>query len=172
MQVSPYLVAQKAGPSFVCCLLKCTRKVVEVYCTDHRALRLNVNPELILWIESFLTAGRIQWTLYALYLYQICLCRKSPQDCTLSPALFTLHTDNCRSADPDASSLKCSDGIVILHAFKRLLSATGALASWWKSNHLNLKASKTKGMLIDFLCNLTPLSNLTADSETIEQRRV
>lgn len=66
-------------------------------------------------------------------------------------------------------SLKYSDDTVILDAFKRLLSAAGAFASWRKSNHLHLKASKTKGMVIDFPCNLTPPSNLTADSQAVEQ---
>lgn len=87
----------------------------------------------------------------------------------LSLALFTLHTDDCRSTDPDMFPLKYSDDIVILDAFKRLPSAAGAFASSRKSNHLHLKASRTTGMVIDSLRNLTPPSNLTADGQAVEQ---
>lgn len=82
--------------------------------------------------------------------------QKSLERSVLPPALFALHTDDCRSTDPDMFSLKYSDDTVILDACKRLLSAAGAFVSWRKSNHLHLKASKTKGMVIDFMCNLTP----------------
>lgn len=95
--------------------------------------------------------------------------QKSPEGSVLSPALFTLHTDDCRSTDPDTFPLKHSDDTVIQGPFKRLLSAAGASASWRKSNHLDLRASKTTGMVIDFPCNLTPPSHLTADSQAIEQ---
>lgn len=66
-------------------------------------------------------------------------------------------------------SLKYYDDSVILDTFKRLLSAASAFVTWRKKSYLDLKASKTKGMVIDLLCILTPPSNFTADSQTLEQ---
>ncbi len=94
---------------------------MQIHPVGHKLLRW------ILWILPFLTAGQIQWTLYTLYHYKIYLY--SPEGSVLSPALFTLHTDDCRSTDPDMFALKHSDDTVILDAFKRLLSAAGAFAS-------------------------------------------
>lgn len=133
------------------------------------ALRLNVNPQLISWIQSFLTAGQIRWTFYTLYHYHICHYRKKPR-----VLYYHQHCLLCMQTTAGARTLICRlkycDDTVSLNAFKRLLSATGALASWWKSNHLNPKVSKTKGMVIESLRNLTLPSNLTMESKAIQQR--
>lgn len=135
------------------------------------ALRLNVNPLLIQWIQSFLTAGQIQWALYTLYRYHICHYRKTLR-VLYYHRLCLLCIQTTAGAQSPICRLKDCDDSVILNAFKRLLSASGALASWWKSNHLNLKVSKTKGTVIEFLRNLTLPSNLTVESKMIQQRYV
>lgn len=135
----------------------------------HKLLRLECKPSADP-LDSLLPNSRSDSmaTLHTVSLSDLSL-QKSPQGSVLSPQLFTLHTDDCRRTDPDMFSLKYSDDTIILDAFRRLLGAAGAFASWRKSNHPDLKASKTKGMVIDLACNLTPLSNLTVDSQTIKQ---
>lgn len=95
--------------------------------------------------------------------------QKSPEASVLSPALFTLHTDDCRSTDPDMLTVKYSDDTVILDAFKRLPSAVGALASRRKKQSPPSESIQNKRNGYRLLCNLTPPMNLTADRQAIEQ---
>lgn len=61
--------------------------------------------------------------------------------------LFTLHRSDCGSTD------WCS-----------LWNTNRAFASWSKSNHLHLRASKTTGKVVDFPWTLTPLFDFGSSS--------
>lgn len=66
--------------------------------------------------------------------------QKSPEGSVFSPVLFTLHDILSEIVPP----------VLLLPEGKAI-------------------TSKTKGKVVDFPCNLTPSSNLTADSQAIEQ---
>lgn len=94
----------KARPCWCLFSPQCAQNVVQVDPVGHKLLKL------IRWIPSFLTAGQIQCTLYALYHYQIYRYRK---------ALRVQYFHQC--------CLLCM--IFPLKYSERLLSATRAFAS-------------------------------------------
>ncbi|KAI3356740.1 hypothetical protein L3Q82_003415 [Scortum barcoo] len=90
----------------------------------------NMNNHLILWILDFLITG-------------------SPKGCMLSPLLFILYTDKCRSMLPNCHLVKFADDIVLLS----LLSgpslhhgpALQQFVEWCDTSRLELNVSQRDG---------------------------
>ncbi|XP_063324368.2 GTPase IMAP family member 8-like [Pelmatolapia mariae] len=78
----------------------------------------------------------------------------SPQGCVLSPLLFILYTDDCRSTQPNCHLVKYADDTVLLS----LLSGPSQhhrptlqeFVEWCDSSKLELNVSKTKEMVVTF----------------------
>ena len=72
----------------------------------------------------------------------------------LSPALFTLYTADCTSADDSNLLIKFADDTsltgLLRHSHQAYRVAVDDLVSWCDRNFLDLNVSETKELLVDF----------------------
>ena len=78
----------------------------------------------------------------------------SPQGCVLSPLLFILYTDDCRSTHPDCHLVKYADDTVLLSLLSgpshHHSSALVEFVEWCDNSCLELNVEKTKEMVVTF----------------------
>lgn len=78
----------------------------------------------------------------------------SPQGCVLSPLLYILFTDDCRSTQPNCYLVKFADNTVLLSLFSApILHHTSALqdfVTWCEGACLQLSSNKTKEVIVTF----------------------
>ena len=78
----------------------------------------------------------------------------SPQGCCLSPLLYILYTNDCRSNYPKRHIIKCADDSVIVSLLEADEQLHGPVVndfvSWCDESFLQLNVSKTKDMIISF----------------------
>ena len=103
--------------------------------------RFHLNHQLTLWIIDFLT-NRSQRVLVNHTLSDtLFTSTASPQGCVLSPLLFILYTDDCRSTQPDCHFVKFADDTVLLSLLPNTQHHSSALqdfTEWCKSSGLEL----------------------------------
>ncbi|KAF7654596.1 hypothetical protein LDENG_00067420, partial [Lucifuga dentata] len=106
----------------------------------------NLPHQLILWSLDFLINREQRDSKL--------ICTGSPQGCVLSPLLFLLYTDSCRSNIESSYLVKFSDDTVLLSLLQGPQSDQGKALSdfvgWYDNNFLDLNVSKTKELIIDF----------------------
>ncbi len=119
-------------------------------------LEMNVNSKLILWIYSYLSQ-RPQYTkIRNVKSDTVFTNTGAPQGCVLSPLLFTLYTNNCKSNYPSCSIVKYADDTaIIIGKIKddnslEFLTQVNNFINWCNENFLTLNVKKTKEIIIDF----------------------
>lgn len=136
-----------------------------------KLLQMDIDPHLILWVLSFLTNRPQRVRVNGHLSAPRTISTGSPQGSVISPLLFTLYTDNCRSSTPGITYIKYSDDTVIMDTTNTdglLQKELDSFALWCRDNCLDLNTSKTKEMVIDFRHRyLTP--TLSVNTETIER---
>ena len=80
---------------------------------------------------------------------------RAPQGCVMSPVLFSLYTDDCRSLFDQCTVIKYADDTVIIGKVSNddcrdYLLQVDCFVEWCKINYLELNVKKTKEMIIDF----------------------
>ena len=115
---------------------------------------MGVNGNIILWINEFLT-HRVQVVRIGSIMSPECTTNTgAPQGCVLSPVLFTLYTNDCRSSSSDCLVIKYADDTVILGKLKvsdtEYKSEINKFTLWCQNNFLELNVSKTKELVFDF----------------------
>ncbi|KAK2155971.1 hypothetical protein NP493_2017g00010 [Ridgeia piscesae] len=99
----------------------------------------------------------------------------APQGCVLSPFLYTLYTNDCRSVDSSTQFVRFSDDTAMLAllndfaSYQSYLSSVVRFSSWCSKTFLHLNVSKTKEMCIDFRRNRTVVSPIVINGEPVEQ---
>ena len=115
----------------------------------------NLAHQLVLWILDFLTCRQQRVVVNGLFSDIVFTNTGSPQGCCLSPFLYILYTDSCKSTREGTHLVKFSDDAALLS----LLQGEGGnnhsdslsdFVSWCDDNFLELNALKTKEMCIDF----------------------
>ncbi|KAJ8337769.1 hypothetical protein SKAU_G00367350 [Synaphobranchus kaupii] len=132
---------------------------------------MNVNPHLILLILSFLTDRHQIVKFNGHYSSNRTLSTGAPQGSVISPILFTLYTDDCRSSDPEMLYIKYSDDTVIINTTNsnnRISKEIHSFAGWCE-NYLDLNTSKTKEMLVYFRRGQPTAATLEVNRQTIER---
>lgn len=148
---------------------------MQIHILLHKLMTMNVNCCLLKWICSFLT-HRQQYTKINDMKSDIIITNTgSPQGCVISPVLFILYTDDCRSLFSDCSIIKYADDTVITGKIfnddcENFYAQVDFFVDWCKSNFLELNVKKTKEMIIDFRTKnqVTP-DNIIINEETVER---
>ncbi|KAK7915928.1 hypothetical protein WMY93_011689 [Mugilogobius chulae] len=106
-----------------------------------KLLQMNANPHLILWVLSFLTE-RDQRVRVNGHLSTVrTISTGSQQGSVISPLLFTLYTNDCRSTTPGITYIKYSDDTVIMDTTNTdglLQTELDSFSLWCKDNCLDL----------------------------------
>ena len=127
--------------------------------------QLAIPAPLCRWTANFLTS-RCQQLRLGKYTSDIRTSSTGvPQGCVLSPLLFSLYTNDCRSRDPSMRTLKFADDTTTVDlitdgdesAYRREI---GQLESWCSHNNLLLISDNTPP-LFTLAPLLSPLQNLS-----------
>ncbi|KAK3539832.1 hypothetical protein QTP70_013351 [Hemibagrus guttatus] len=135
-------------------------------------LQLSVPSSICQWITSFLTDRHQLVKLGKFTSYSRTTSTGVPQDCVLSPLLFSLYTNDCTSTDPSVKLLKFKDDTTVIgliqdgdeSAYRQEIEQ---LAAWCSLNNLELNTLKTVEMIVDFRRNTTALPPLTIMNSTV-----
>ncbi len=129
---------------------------------QNKLTQLSVPTSVCQWITSFLT-NRQQVVRLGKYTSNTrMITTGAPQDCVLSPLLFSRYTNDCTSKDPSVKLLKFADDTTLIgliqdgdeSAYRQEVKELAVLRSL---NHLELNMLKTVEMIVDFRRN-SPLS--------------
>ncbi len=134
---------------------------------QNKLTQLSVPTSSCQWITSFLT-DRQQLVRLGKFSSSTCtISTGAPQGCVLSPLLFSLYTNDCRSKDPFVNFADDTTLIGLIQdsdesAYRQEVKE---LAVWSSLNNLELNTLKTVEMIVDFRRNpptIPPLTIMTA----------
>ena len=74
----------------------------------------HLDPSMVGWVLDFLTNRVQRVRVNGSLSSELTISTGSPQGCVLSPLLYILYTDSCRSAHPNRHILKFADDSVIV----------------------------------------------------------
>ena len=97
----------------------------------------------------------------------------APQGTVISPALYSIYTDSCRSSSSNINIIKFADDTAI----QGLLNSTTdsyfneieTFCKWCKDHSLHLNVSKTKEVIIDFRKKQNTHLAVKIDNQVVEQ---
>ena len=120
-----------------------------------KLIDLNVNCHLIRWIYSYLTARPQYVRMNNVISDCIFADTGAPQGCVLSPLLFTIYTNDCKSSNESCTIIKYADDTAVIGNIQNedesiYREQVQSFVDWCKFNHLNLNVKKTKEMILDF----------------------
>ncbi len=139
------------------------------YTLQNKLTQLSVPTSVCQWITSFLT-DRQQLVRLGKFSFSTCIIStRAPQGCVLSPLLFSLYTNDCKSKDPSVKLLKLADDTTLISLIQdgdesAYRQEVRELAVWCSLNNLELK---TVEMIVDFRRNPLSLPPLTIMNSTV-----
>lgn len=138
-----------------------------------RLLHLGVNANIIRWVESFLTERTQCVRVNKAVSSSILTNTGAPQGNVISPVLFTLYTNECRSNTADHVTIKFADDTAIVGLIQNNNESqyrdwVDQFADWCKASRLLLNMKKTKELIIDFRTGSHTHQNMVINGEGIE----
>ena len=122
--------------------------------TERLLEQFDLSKNLVGWVLDFLTNRTQRVRVNGVLSDQICSSTGSPQGCVLSPLLFILYTNMCRSSREDRFILKYADDSVIVSLLQGNETGHGPVVQdfvdWCERSFLQMNISKTKNMYVDF----------------------
>lgn len=141
-----------------------------------KLIKLGVNPRLITWINNFLLNRTQQVRFNQAISTAKVINTGAPQGCVLSPILYTLYTNECRALETTHTYFKYADDTALVGFLK---TGEASMASfeeevesfikWCSDNFLNVNASKTKEMVIDFRRITEVVPNTVVNNTVIDR---
>jgi hypothetical protein len=127
---------------------------------------------LIKWIIDFLTQRQQRVFVNSRFSNTVITCTGSPQGCVLSPLLFIMYTDCCRSQYENSFLVKFSDDTALLSLLfgdeNDHGSALLEFVLWCDENLLEMNVKKTKEMLFDFRRGTRDVDECVIHDEKVE----
>ena len=139
-----------------------------------------IDKHFCAWIFDFLTNRpqyvRFQVNSKVFYSSNRTINIGGPQGTCISPALFTIYTDDCLSENDIVKIVKFADDTAILgllngtpESFVMFLKEIERFVSWCARHSLQLNVSKTKDMIFDFRKNVYSHSAIEISGESVER---
>ncbi len=130
---------------------------------QNKLTQLSVPTSSCQWITSFLTDRQQLVRLGKFSSSTRTISTGAPQGCVLSPLLFSLYTNDCRSKDPSVNFADDTTLIGLIQdsdesAYRQEVKE---LAVWSSLNNLELNTLKTVEMIVDFRRNPLTIMNST-----------
>ena len=139
---------------------------------EHLASHFKLPDQLLRLFLDFLTDRVQQVSVNGHMSTSVISSTGSPQGCVLSPLLFIMYTDSCRSPQESSSSffVKFSDDTALLSLLQGEEHIHGHslpfFVKWCDNNYLDLNITKTKEIVIDFrTCGSKPKASIIHDEE-------
>ncbi len=135
---------------------------------------LGLNRSLCSWILDFLT-GRSQVVRMGNNTSSpLILNTGAPQNCVLSPLLYSLYTHDCTATHSSNVIVKFADdttviGLITDNDEMAYREEVSTLTKWCQENHLSLNIDKTKELVVDFRRQSRVHTSITIDKTPVEQ---
>ena len=140
----------------------------------NKLMSMGVNNHIILWVNDFLLHRPQRVRIGTVCSDTTITNTGAPQGCVLSPVLFTLYTNDCRSSSPNCDIIKYADDSAIIgrlqrgHAgFDNYNTCVEQFVNWCSSNYLELNVSKTKELIFDFSKTNTVVTPIIINEEHV-----
>jgi hypothetical protein len=138
-----------------------------------KLVALELPPSICHWLLDFLLQRPQAVRINDLTSQTLVLNTGAPQGCVLSPLLYSLFTNDCVSHQESVQLIKFADdttveGIISGGDESAYRQEVDSLVSWCADNNLELNASKTKEMIVDFRRNPSPKDPLVVNGQAIE----
>jgi len=133
----------------------------------------DLSSSICFWLLDFLLQRPQTVKINNLLSKTTILSTGAPQGCVLSPLLYCLFTNDCVSSHDSVQLVKFADdttveGLITNGDETAYRQEVDRLVSWCDDNNLQLNASKTKEMVVDFRRKKGPVDPLVVNGETIE----
>ena len=134
---------------------------------------LKVHPQMCNWILDFLLNRPQVVRLNGVVSKTIILNTGAPQGCVLSPLLFTIFTNDCRSTHDSVLLVKFSDDTTVTGLISDADETVyrmevEKMVDWCKENDLVLNVTKTKELIVDFRKKKTQILPLIINNQDVE----
>uniref|UniRef100_A0A8C7Q6V0 Reverse transcriptase domain-containing protein n=1 Tax=Oncorhynchus mykiss TaxID=8022 RepID=A0A8C7Q6V0_ONCMY len=135
---------------------------------------LGLNTSLCNWILDFLTGHPQVVRVGSNTSASLILNTRAPQECVLSPLLYSLFTHDCMARHDSNTIIKFADdttvvGLITDNDETSYREEVRDLAGWCQNNSLSLNVTKTKEMIVDYRKRRTEHAHILIDGAVVEQ---
>jgi hypothetical protein len=136
----------------------------------------NVPSSILAWILNYLTdrSQYVRITCNGTLSHRLQSNTGAPQGTVLAPFLFTIYTSDCRSREPTCPLIKFADDTAMIGLITNdddtiYQHQLDEFVNYCDANYLELNASKTKEMIIDFRISSSTPSPIVLKGSNVER---
>ena len=133
---------------------------------------LGVGKQFVMLVHSFLTNRSQYVNVSGVCSSHVSISTGAPQGCVLSPFLYTMYTNSCRSAYSNNHYFKYADDTALVGLLSDdetdYRSDIDNFVSWCVANCLELNVFKTKELVIDFRSGVHHPTPVNINGQNIE----
>ena len=137
-----------------------------------KLIDLGVSKPFIKIVHSFLTNRSQYVNVNGHCSPHVSISTGAPQGCVLSPFLYALYTNSCRSTYTGCHCFKYADDTALVGLITNdeadYISSVDHFTTWCSDNCLEMNVSKTKEMIIDFRSGVHHTNPVNVMGQNIE----